>query len=245
MSHAEVRSIHPETATFSGDRRWRWFFPGVASVLLVGLVVGFGKTFFLRSLLFESFMPVYLSVHGAVLTTWYVLVVIQTCLVASRQTGAHRRLGAATVAVGALVVPISAFVVVRSVPRFLASGFDQAFVGDVVVGDSLSLIAFSLLLAAAVQTRLRPDIHKRLMMMSCFMIYGPVFARYDIIYGVHVPIPAELLLLPALWLYDFGATKRPHRTTVWCTVLWVGVYKPLHLLLNASGVGDAAVAALR
>ena len=100
-----------------GRRALRWFFPVVSSLLFAGLLVGFAKTFFLRSQFNVPPIPPYLYVHGSVLTTWFVLVLAQTCLVAAHRTDLHRRLGIVAVVVGVLIIPISAFVVVHAAQR--------------------------------------------------------------------------------------------------------------------------------
>src|SRR6185436_19415362 len=94
-----------------------WFFPVVSGLLLAGLLVGFAKTFFLRSQFDVPPMPPYLYVHGVVLTTWFVLVLVQTCMVAADRTALHRNLGFLAIVVGFLIVPISAFVVVNAARR--------------------------------------------------------------------------------------------------------------------------------
>ena len=93
-----------------------WFYPIVSGVLLVVLVVGFAKTFFLRAFFNVPPIPAYLYVHGVVLTAWYALVFAQTLLVRAHRVDLHRRLGVASVTVAAMVVPISAYVVMGSVP---------------------------------------------------------------------------------------------------------------------------------
>jgi hypothetical protein len=116
-------------------------------------------------------MPLYIVVHGVVLTTWYGLVLAPTCLVAARRTDLHRRLGIITVGVALLVVPVSALVVIRAVPRLVAAGMERSFIRALVVGDLSSLVFFSIFVGTAIYFRRRPDIHKRLMIVACFVIF--------------------------------------------------------------------------
>jgi hypothetical protein len=151
--------------------------------LLAGLLVGFAKTFFLRSQFNVPPMPSYLYVHGLVLTTWFVLVLAQTCLVAAHRTDLHRRLGLAAVADAVLIIPISAFVVVRAAQR-----------------------THGAITAGCAQTS-----HDRR-----FTIYGPVFVRFDSVYGLPIPPPVVVpLALVALGTYDLMVVRRLHRATVW------------------------------
>jgi len=98
--------------------RWRSFFLLLAAVLLVGLLAGFARTFFLRGFFDVPPLPMYLYGHGAVLTSWFVLVFIQASLVSARRLDVHRRLGVAGAVIAALVVLISPLVVVRSNTAF-------------------------------------------------------------------------------------------------------------------------------
>jgi len=137
-----------DTGPVRAQTRSRWFFPAVSGVLLAGLVVGFAKTFFLRSLFDVRPLPPYLYVHGIVLTAWYALILAQTSLVAAHRTDLHRRLGVLAVGVAMAVVPLSTFVVVRAVPRM--QGRDPATLCILVVGDLLMLVFFTGFVAAGV-----------------------------------------------------------------------------------------------
>ena len=97
-----------------------------------------------------------------------------------------------------------------------------------VVGDLLILVWFAGFVAAGVYFRRRPDVHKRLMVASCFTIYGPVIARLELVYGLPVPPPAVIPLgLLTLATYDVVVVRRLQRATVWIALLWVGGLLPL------------------
>jgi hypothetical protein len=229
---------------FSGRRASRWFFPAISSLLFAGLLVGFAKTFFLRSQFSVPPIPPYLYVHGLVLTTWFTLVVAQTYLVAAHRTDLHRRLGIVAVAVAVLVIPISTFVVAHAAQR--ARGPITPHLQLEIVGDLLSLVWFGGFVAAGVYFRRRSDVHKRFMVASCFTIYGPVFARLESVYGLPAPPPAVIPLgLLALGAYDLIVARRLHRATVWIAVLWVGGLLPLLGALMISGAADTIINALR
>jgi ABC-type iron transport system FetAB permease component len=144
------------------------------------------------------------------------------------------------------VVPVSAFVVMRYVPRGFERGRDIDFIRRLVVGDSLGLALFAVLVAAAVYFRRKPDIHKRLMIVSCFTIYGPVFARYDLVYGIRLPEPTLLFLpLCVLTVYDLIQRRRPHQATMWAALLLVITWGPGYFLLISSRVPDMFITAMR
>jgi hypothetical protein len=224
--------------------RSRWFFPGISGALLAAVLVGFSPTLYLRTLFNVPPIPAYLYLHGVVLTTWFVLVFAQTCLVAAHRTDLHRRLGLVTVVDAVLVVLVSAFVTVRAVARYDAAGVDSAHIQFIVIGDLVSLVLFSILLVAAVRLRRRPDWHKRLMAVCCFIIIGPAIARLERL-GLAVPVPAVLLLLlAALAVHDLVGLRRLHRATMWSSLL-VLVALAAVLFVVGTAAGSAAVDALR
>jgi hypothetical protein len=226
-------------------RRLRWFFPSVSAALLSALLVGFTPTFFLRSLFDVPPIPAYLYVHGVVLTTWFVLVFAQTCLVAAHRTDLHRRLGVAAAVVAVLVVPISAFVTVRFVPRAIAFGLDQTAIKGIVIGDLVSLVIFSSLVATALYFRRGAEVHKRLMIASCAVLFGPINARLARL-GMARPAPGGLILLPLLVLgvYDLIALRRLHRATMWFALLYGFVFAAFALTFG-SAAADAFIDSLR
>jgi hypothetical protein len=229
---------------FAATKPGRWFFPSVSGALLAAVLIGFAPTFYLRTLFTVRPLPAYLYVHGAVLTTWFVLVFTQTWLVAAHRTDLHRRLGVVAVFDAGLVVLVSTFVTVRAVARYVAAGVDPAETQFIVIGDLVSLVVFSILIVAAVRMRRRSDWHKRLMTMSCFIIIGPAIARLERL-GLAVPVPAVLLLLlVVLAVYDLLALGRFHRATIWSSLLVVIALGAVVLVVGTA-TGQAFVDALR
>jgi hypothetical protein len=244
------RVVHDWTRP-PGRRRLRWFFSAVSGVLLAALVIGFAPSFFLRGRINTPLpllsMPAYLVAHGVVLTTWFALVFAQTCLVGAGRTDLHRRLGIVGLGIAILVVPISALVVVRAVPRLLAVGVEREALFGIILGDFVSLALFGVLVGAAAYTREnRRDIHKRCMIASCFMIYGPVMSRLGNFYGLHAPWFTHLVVpLLGLGVYDAVTLGRIHRATVWSAIVAPVVFVVVSLILILSGAADAVIDALR
>ena len=257
------------TARVAGGRRLRWFFPVFSGVLLAVLVVGFAPSFFLRGhititppsrlaalaqRLASGDLPLYLIAHGVALTAWYVLVFAQTCLVAAGRTDLHRRLGIAGIGVAILIVPISALVIARGVPRLLPIeaamrtpvAARQAMSG-LIASDVAALVVFCVLVGVALRTRHhRRDIHKRCMIASCFAIYGPALSRFEIFYGLRPPfftLPAVLLL--GLAVYDIATLRRIHGSTFWTAVVAPVVWFCFMETLIFSGAAGAVVDTFR
>ena len=81
-------------------RRERIFYTGMAVAILITVFAGFSRTFYLRSY-FPQVQPLIplLILHGVVFSSWIILLITQTTLVAAKRTRTHMRLGI----VGAIV----------------------------------------------------------------------------------------------------------------------------------------------
>lgn len=196
-----------------------WFHVGMSGVLLLLVVIGFSPTFFLRPAFTDRSLPLYLYLHGSVLTLWFSLGVVQSVLVAAHRTSVHRRLGVVGGLTAAALVPLSGFVALQAIPRYTAAGVNPAEIQFIVIGDLISLIVFAGLVTAALVWRHHRDWHRRLMVVASIMIVGPAIARLERV-GLAVPVPTVLLgLLMALGVYDVIQLRGIHRATVVSTLV--------------------------
>jgi len=203
------------------------YFLGVALVLLAFVATGFGRTLFARPFFDVSPIPWYLFVHGFVLTSWFLLLVAQTGLVAAHRTDLHRRLGVLGGFVAVALVGMS-LVAIRAFPAHvkadvLSAGvaFDSFTVRTVVWTDLASLVVFSTFVATALYWRRRSDVHKRLMLLASIAIIAPAVLRIvTLVSSGPGPLAAAIQIgvfggLPlSLVTHDLLATRRVHRTTL-------------------------------
>src|SRR5512146_3323646 len=106
---AESRSLPASKSALSARsataRREHLFFGGMTIAMLIAVLVGFGPTYFFSTIsgtTFELTRP--LHFHGAAFTTWMVLLVVQTTLVAAGRTDIHRKLGVVGAVLGAVMM---------------------------------------------------------------------------------------------------------------------------------------------
>src|SRR6476660_1418 len=69
-----------------------WFLGMAVSAAFV-VFVGFGRTYYLKSFFGIPRFPFLFHLHGALFTTWMLVLILQTYLVASGRTALHRRIG--------------------------------------------------------------------------------------------------------------------------------------------------------
>jgi hypothetical protein len=231
----------------------------MAVVLFLPVLVGFGPTFFFRpwsgakDLLGGPF-PVHLIIHGSVLSAWFLLLIVQTTLVAAHRVDLHRRLGVIGVGIAVAVVVASGVTIVRMVPRATVLGLPAFSIIGVAVSDTVTLIFFASFVAAAVYLRRRVAAHKRLMFLASNTIISPAFSggRPLVRTLVHwfgnsaeLAGPVFMLVcLGALAAYDVKTRKRIHPATV---VGIVGFFVSVGLVFIAfaSGLGAKFVEWLR
>ena len=71
----------------------RYFFPGFALLMLATVFLGFARSYFLAGM-FKAPLPNWLiHLHGAAFTSWILLLITQTSLVAANRVDVHRKLG--------------------------------------------------------------------------------------------------------------------------------------------------------
>jgi hypothetical protein len=226
MSPTEV--IRENTTARPENRRR--YFVAAATALLAIVIAGFSRTFFGRAFFDVPPIPWYLIAHGVVLVTWFVLVLVQTSLVAAHRTDLHRRLGILGGFVAAAVVVVALVAIARypaSVSTY-GSTFDGASLDPLLVRtilwtDLAALATFMIYVAAALYWRRRGDVHKRLMLLASIAILGPAVGRIAPLLALAgapqwTRSSASLLLLVgpplSLVVYDVVTRRRPHWATV-------------------------------
>ena len=234
-------------------RRSRLFFVAFASAMFVVVLAGFAKSFFARSyfgtldMLGASELPVHLFVHGAILTTWFLLFLVQTILVATNHTAVHRRLGIAGVIVAVLVVASGLVTVVESVPRATLAKLPVEGLVPVVFGNSATLAAFSICVLRGLVRRSEPAVHKRMMAIASANITVQAGTRVGVLFGLPpfaLGLPTLIVLLLAVVAHDLVTLRRVHPATIWGCAVAVAC-PVLFVMLGNSPIGEAIVEILR
>jgi hypothetical protein len=204
----------------------RSFFFWASLAMLFTVVLAFSPTYYFRiatrlpDTSGAPSLPFYLHLHGALLTAWYLLPVVQTTLIAKHRTDLHRKVGLAGVGIAVALIPVSVLTVIRSVPRFraLPLGPDALTVQRLVIGDLVNVtIFFPLMLGIALWNRANPAVHKRWMYLTYVLFFGPVLGRFV---GVWQQPLMALVFSPLTWIaalivYDVRTSRRVHQATMW------------------------------
>lgn len=215
--------------------RERAFYTGMAVAILITVFAGFSRTFYLRPFFQTQRLIPLLIFHGVVFSSWIVLFVTQTSLVAAGRTRTHMRLGVAGGVVAGLMLVIGTVTaIVRAKGPSPIPGVNPLSFLTIPLGD---MLVFGILVSSAFYFRRKPDIHKRLMLLSTIGILPAAVARlpFDFIQRTG-PLAffglADLFIVPCL-TYDLVTRGRPHRATVLGGTLII-VSHPLRLIIGST-----------
>jgi hypothetical protein len=207
----------------SSARRHPAFFLAMSSLLIVLVFLGFAPTYYLRPIAAGP-IPGYLHVHGAAMTTWFLLLLVQTALIATRRRALHRRLGIAGACVAVVIVVLNPLVVAWSVPHLMAGNGSTELTAFIVVVDLLLVGIFAALVGLAIRWRRYPETHSRMLVLASLAVLGPALGRLSLnLAGTPLPGVIALMTLPLLVVVHDGVMmKWVHPVSGWGATAIVG-----------------------
>ena len=221
-----------------GRRHWEHrFFVGISLLLLAVIWYGFAQSYFLAGVFRAPLRNSLVHLHGAVMSSWIFLLVIQTSLVASGRVHWHRRLGVAGFLLASFMVLIGSVTIT-----------DAVFQKSVPPGDPLAfyynglsqLLGFAIFVYLAFRSRSNPAAHKRFIILATLLLIDAGIARWPIRwvsrseFMMSAVVYSFLLLIAA---FDWLSRGEVHPVTMWggaCVILvretqrWIGPTQAWH-----------------
>jgi hypothetical protein len=193
------------------------------SVVILGIVYfGFAHSYFLAGTVRAPLPNVLIHIHGAVFTSWIVLLLIQSALVVTHNVRIHRKLGMWGFGLAASMFVLGILAGVDAMRRGEAIwGLDPEGFFAVPVTD---ITLFAILIYAAFRARSNPEAHKRLILIATLAICDAAIARFPIAALQQHIIYQDFLiyvLLLTVVAYDLTSLRRVSRTTIWASALVV------------------------
>jgi uncharacterized membrane protein len=187
LLYPSVSARNHEMATANAARAadHRLFFK-LAVAMAIVIVLGFSTQLAMGRSTFA--VPVMLHVHALVFFGWMLLFVVQTALVGSAVASTHRRLGWIGAIWAFVLVLLGIYTTVMMVRRGAAPFFFTP--SYFLFMNSLTVLGFGVLTAAAVKMRRRTYWHRRLMICGTAILTGPAFGRI---------LPMPLMIPWAAW----------------------------------------------
>src|ERR1039457_6337810 len=167
MATAPHRTLSNPQSSVQAER---WFFTGMALAMIAVSLIAF-----LPSITHPAERRAPLSAlaaaHGVVFFAWLLLFLVQSRLIATHRVAIHRRLGLASIAILALMIPLGYTTTVAMARR----GYDLSGDLSLAVGNGpasqtvfplANLLIFTTLAIAALVYQRRPEIHRRLILFA-------------------------------------------------------------------------------
>ena len=198
-----------------------YFFSAMALLILVTVVVGFARTYFLAGVFRAPLPSVIIHIHGAVFTSWIFLLITQTALVSAGRVDIHRRLGLAGFGLACLMVFLGVLAASNSLGRgFVPPGapFDPKTFYAIPLID---MLVFAVLVFFAYRARFNPAAHKRIILIATISLMDAPTGRPPFAVITARPFLGStfvLIFLLLLVAYDLWSTRKVHRVTIWAGV---------------------------
>jgi hypothetical protein len=199
--------------------RDRWFFAGMSVAVAATVAGGFAPTYYLKPLFGTPALPLSIHIHGALFTTWVLLFVAQTSLVAANRTDLHKRLGIVGAVLAAAMVVSGTFVAIDSARRARPALGALAAAPPlfVLVIPLASVVVFTILVGLGLYYRRRAETHKRLMLLATIALLPPALGRIRILnaVGPQAFFGVTVLFIVAVVAYDYWKRRRVHAVSLW------------------------------
>jgi hypothetical protein len=241
---ATVATEQPKWQHVAAGAYDRIFYSGMALVMAITVFIGFAPTFYLRfyfhapTVSGATSLTRLAQLHGALFSSWVVLFIVQTSLVAKHKVAMHRRLGIAGVLLAAVMTVVGATTAIKAAARgSVPPGADPLAFLAIPMGD---MLMFAIFIASAFFWRRNREAHKRLMLLAYISIIAAALARLPGVlpfgppgfYGL-----AFIFLLIAV-VYDLSSRHRVHIAYIWGGALLVASV-PLRLTISGTGMWRA------
>src|SRR5579859_395850 len=229
-------TVQPATSAVSAMRtphpRARVFYASISIAMILTVLFGFARSYFLRGVYIHRPLSLVLQAHGLANTAWMALFFTQTVLIAKHNVRLHRKLGYFGAALAALMLILGSATVVDFAHRHAAGGNEILSFLTVPFFD---LLLFGSLVAAAIIYRRNPEMHKRLMFIATLNLLGAAIERWPvpinggITYNQRCVIQ-DCFLLAGI-IYDLIRRKRVHPAYIWAGAAFV-ISQPLRMMIG-------------
>jgi hypothetical protein len=195
-----------------------YFFSAMALLILATVFVGFARTYFLAGVFRAPLPNLLIHIHGAVFSSWILLLIAQTALVSAGRVDIHRRLGLVGFGLACLMVTLGVLAASNSLARNFSppgSGFDPRTFYAIPIGD---VLIFATLVFFAYRARFNPAAHKRLILIATISLMDAPTGRppFTVITGrPFFDSTFVVIFVLLLVAYDLWSTRKVHRATIW------------------------------
>jgi FtsH-binding integral membrane protein len=198
-----------------GRRYDHIFFSASIALMLLTVIVGFGPTYYFAGVFRAPLPSPIIHVHGAIFSSWMLLLITQASLVSAHRVDIHRRLGIAGMILACLMVIVGTVAATDSMIHFPRPGRDAQWFYIIPLTD---MFIFAVLIGFAYRDRRDSASHKRLILVATTALLIAAVARWpsSIVHRhvVRAGLVSDVFLV-LLIAYDLWALRKVHRSTMW------------------------------
>ena len=218
--------------TRQGTRR---FYVGVAIAVLITVFLGFSRSYFLKAYYGTPELSLHVHIHGLVFTSWVLLFLAQTTLVATDRTDLHRKLGVGGAVLAALLLVMGTTTAILRVKGGGSSPIPGVPPLSFLAVPLFDMVVFAMLIGAGLVLRNRPDTHKRLMTLGTIALTSAPIARLPFVRPLGPPGFFGLtdLFIVAMLVYDLATRRKVHPATIWGGLV-ILASQPLRLMISGT-----------
>ena len=221
---ATVKAIPANLPKHLPGRKYdRQFFFAITLLLVVVVAIGFGPTYYLAGVFRAPLPSRIVHIHGAVFSTWMILLVVQTGLISTRRVEWHRKLGVAGFVLACGMVLTVLLTAADFAMRAKAKPNSEALLTLLVVPFT-DAAAFAVLAGLAYALRKNAAAHKRLIIIATAGLTRAALVRWHVpilFQHQHAAYTATYVFLVLLATYDLWSTRKIHRATIWGSVFLI------------------------
>jgi hypothetical protein len=207
----------------------------MAIAVLITVFLGFSHSYFLKAYYGTPELSLLVHIHGLVFTSWVLLFLAQTSLVATGHTDRHRKLGVAGAVLAALLLIVGTATAILRVKGGRPSPIPGVPPLSFLAVPLFDMVAFAMLIGAGLVLRNRPETHKRLMTLATIALTSAPIARLSFVRPGGPPAFFGLtdLFIVAMLVYDFATRGKAHPATIWGGLVIVAS-QPLRLMISGT-----------
>jgi hypothetical protein len=223
---------------FDWRRSDRRLFAIVALLFPVIILIGFGRTYYLKFAFGNPPLPSLLvHLHGLLMTVWVFYFIAQVWLIRGKKARVHMKLGMAGIALAVVIIAVGLMTAIAAAAHGSASTPPDISPLAFMVVPFFDLIMFAGLFGAAIYYRKRPANHKRLMLLTAINFLPPALGRFPVasiqalgpLFFFGVPTVLAIVLLT----YDTWRNKKLNMPFLIGALVLIASY-PIRLMLSGT-----------
>jgi hypothetical protein len=215
------------------NRRQQYFFITAGCIVALVILVGFSRTYYLKSVFGTPPLTTLVHVHGLLFTGWVVLFITQARLIASQRRSVHMKLGIVGFLLATSMIFVGTVTAITAAKLGRPPGRQDPLVFMAI--PLSAMFVFSVLIVAGFLNRRRPDYHKRIMLMATLAILQAAFGRIALMIMGHPFPPLAMgfndLLIIGTVIYDTITNRRLHPAFLWSAAFVIAM-QPIQLIVS-------------